>query len=499
VGDEARSEVTASRIVWAGGYRQPPTYHLPRWRARQNGREEEMPAGRFRPKLDGLDSEGSWSWQRNPFVGTQAFRGLIVLMMVLNSTDLKDDNNGIFEVTRDGPGRRALVRREGPRRHARGDRHLPSQAQRRGRVRETPVHRARRDERVRFHFRGRHRWLLRDVSPDDVRWLCDRLDRLTEEQWRDAFRAGGYSEDETTRYIAGSRRRSRAGRAIGSAPQSRRSRCRHARGVVGAPSCVGRARVPRSPLRAQGQESAPQSPADLPAAAAAAQAEAPAAHVANRADGHVHWDLYAQIASLGSAVTSMPLAAALGAMLAFRPRRRGTPPRSAPVIHTQIILAIVGAVVMLVVGASLARAFGIVGAASLIRYRAKIDDPKDAGVMLSALSIGLASGVGLYALAMFGTVFVLAVLWIVESFEPERHKAFMLTVATRIRQPCGPSSSGSCAGTSWSTSSGARRRRRSATRCKLPLERRTDRLSNAILALTPDEGTAVEWEEKKVK
>ena len=47
----------------------------------------------------------------------------------------------------------------------------------------------------------------------------------------------------------------------------------------------------------------------------------------------------------------------------------GTPPRSAPVIQTQIILAIVGAVVMLIVGSSLARAFGIVGVASLIRYR----------------------------------------------------------------------------------------------------------------------------------
>ena len=76
------------------------------------------------------------------------------------------------------------------------------------------------------------------------------------------------------------------------------------------------------------------------------------------------------------------------------------------VIETQIILAVVGALIMLVVGASLARAFGIVGAANLIRYRAKIDDPKDAVVMLSALAVGLASGVGLYALAGFGTLFI---------------------------------------------------------------------------------------------
>jgi hypothetical protein len=81
---------------------------------------------------------------------------------------------------------------------------------------------------------------------------------------------------------------------------------------------------------------------------------------------------------LAAAVVRLPLAGLLGAALALRPRRRGTPERSMPVIETQIVLAIVGALIMLVVGASLARAFGIVGAANLIRYRAKIDDPKDA-------------------------------------------------------------------------------------------------------------------------
>src|ERR687891_168773 len=106
-------------------------------------------------------------------------------------------------------------------------------------------------------------------------------------------------------------------------------------------------------------------------------------------------------AMVGVAILALPMAALLGTALAFRPRRRGTPPRSAPVIQTQIMLAIVGALVMFVVGQSLARAFGIVGAANLIRYRAKIDDPKDAVVMLTTLSLGLATGVELYGLAGF--------------------------------------------------------------------------------------------------
>src|SRR4051794_4394368 len=130
------------------------------------------------------------------------------------------------------------------------------------------------------------------------------------------------------------------------------------------------------------------------------------------------------------ALIALPFATVLGAALAFRPRRRGTPPRSAPVIQTQIILAVVGAGVMLIVGASLARAFGIVGAANLIRYRAKIDDPKDAVVMLSTLSLGLACGVELYGLAAFAALFLLGVLWAVESLEPERTKTFELKIST---------------------------------------------------------------------
>ena len=216
-------------------------------------------------------------------------------------------------------------------------------------------------------------------------------------------------------------------------------------------------------------------------------------------NGPAHWNLRAQLESIRVALVSLPLAAALGTGLAFRPRRRGTPERSAPVIQTQIILAIVGATVMLIVGASLARAFGIVGAASLIRYRAKIDDPKDAGVMLTALTVGLAAGVGLYALAIFGTVFVLAVLWVVESLEPESRKVFMLSVSTK--DP---------AGFKPQLEQTLRRHRlgfelrTSATEeisyeVSLPINKQTDRISNEILALDKTGETTVQWEEKKAK
>lgn len=138
-----------------------------------------------------------------------------------------------------------------------------------------------------------------------------------------------------------------------------------------------------------------------------------------------------QLPLLGKAAVSLPIAALLGAALAFRPRRTGTPQRDLEVIHTQIILGVVGALIMLVIGESLARAFGIVGAAGLIRYRASIHDPKDAGVMLATLGLGLASGVGLYLLAVAGALFLLLVLWIIESHPPKPRLRYRLKVACR--------------------------------------------------------------------
>ena len=204
-----------------------------------------------------------------------------------------------------------------------------------------------------------------------------------------------------------------------------------------------------------------------------------------------------QLEQLLDALYRLPLAAGLASVLALRPRRRGTPPRQPSVIQTQIILAIVGAVVMLVVGTSLARAFGIVGAAGLVRYRAKIDDPKDAGVMLSTLAIGLASGVGIWMLAVFTTVFVLAVAV---------DRRIVREGARRLRSEDRSEGSGRAhvrrveellarqpprVRDADDLQRGSR-----STRSRCPIDKKTDRLSNAILKIDPENATGVEWEEE---
>lgn len=154
---------------------------------------------------------------------------------------------------------------------------------------------------------------------------------------------------------------------------------------------------------------------------------------------------------------------------------------------------------MLIVGASVARAFAIVGAASLIRYRSKIDDPKDAGVMLSALAVGLACGVGIYALAAFATAFIVFVLWVIEAFEPQGLKTFELKIKAKDTVPLR-----NAAETLLRRWHIEYELRTSATEgltyeVKVPYGRRTDRMSNAILRLDPNAEIAVEWDEKGKK
>jgi MgtC family protein/uncharacterized protein DUF4956 len=199
---------------------------------------------------------------------------------------------------------------------------------------------------------------------------------------------------------------------------------------------------------------------------------------------------------LAAAAVRLPLAAALGTVLALRPRRRGSPSRRPVVIQTQIILAVVGAVIMLVVGASLARAFGIVGVASLVRYRSKIDDPKDAVVMLAALAVGLAAGVGLYALGVFSTLFIVATLAVLERFEP-RKRVFELSVRLGERTAeLRPRIEAVLSRFNVEHELRSASQEDVAYSVIAPYDIGTDQVTKALTALVPDGKGAVEWVEK---
>ena len=127
------------------------------------------------------------------------------------------------------------------------------------------------------------------------------------------------------------------------------------------------------------------------------------------------------------------LAAFLAALLAFRPRRGVSISRRNPyVAQTQILMAVVAGAMMMVVGDSAARAFGIFAAASLVRFRTNIRDPKEITVLLICLGVGLAAGVGRWDMAVILTLFVLLALAILEYFEVSQiFRAMEVTVKTR--------------------------------------------------------------------
>jgi len=203
--------------------------------------------------------------------------------------------------------------------------------------------------------------------------------------------------------------------------------------------------------------------------------------------------------SLQEALIAMPVAGLLGAALAFRPQRRGTPPRQPAVIQTQIILSLVGALVMLVVGASLARAFGIVGAASLVRYRAKVEDPKDAGIMLSCLGLGLAAGVGIYWVATFATFFILAVVWVLESLEPKTRKDFVLKIGGKDSPELRTAIERVLQNNKVHHELRAFAPEELTYAVKLPLSKKTDVITRSLMDVGGNDQLAVEWAEKKNK
>src|SRR5688572_27164539 len=253
---------------------------------------------------------------------------------------------------------------------------------------------------------------------------------------------------------------------------------------------------PMAPLLAQ--SAAPRQP-PAQATQPTPQATQPAAPAATPSEPFEAQELLEDFRTgLGHAAVRLPIAALFGTALALRPRRAGSPRRDAAVIETQIVLAIVGALIMLVVGASLARAFGIAGAANLIRYRAKIEDPKDAVVMLSTLAVGLAAGVGLFGIASIATGFLVITLWIIEGFETHA-RTFLVSVKLGD-------------GTSNRRAAVERILQRAKTVFELRTTSddelvylvnagasvKTEELSAALAALAPkDEKTQIEWKEEK--
>jgi hypothetical protein len=206
-GKEAQPETAAVRLMWALGYVTEVNYLVPCVhiegapepkrgtieRCENNGYANV----KFEARPEEVKRLETWQWANNPFSGTKEYKGMIVLMSLINNWDLKDDNNKILFV----PGS-----------NGRDELHyiisdLGATFGKTGglfsRNRNSPESYAKskfiegiEDGRVRLAYSGKNSELFKNITVEEVRWIGKLLSRLNEKQISDAFRAANYSEEE---------------------------------------------------------------------------------------------------------------------------------------------------------------------------------------------------------------------------------------------------------------------------------------------------------------
>lgn len=121
-------------------------------------------------------------------------------------------------------------------------------------------------------------------------------------------------------------------------------------------------------------------------------------------------DLVGEVFSLGGRLV---LAALLTVLISYR---RNMDRLRRNILEAHAFLGVAGALFIMIIGDQIERAIGLIGVATVIRYRYAIRDPKDAGTLLIALGLGMGCGAGLYGMSIAGAIFVLIISFLLDLF-----------------------------------------------------------------------------------
>lgn len=230
LGSEARPEVAASRFLWAVGYFTEEDYVLPKAPIEKfaSGRGKRFREGntlidaRFARKPGGQKRLAAWEWKHNPFVNTREFNGLRVMMAVLNSWDLKDENNAVYSdkkndrqvflVSDTGAsfGTNAVrAKNENGKGNAREFQKSKFIVKTTDRTVDfgTPAPATRLlvesgGTLAPLYFRRqRYLWIGRHIPRADAKWIGEMLGRLSHQQIVDAFTAAHFTPEEVDVYV----------------------------------------------------------------------------------------------------------------------------------------------------------------------------------------------------------------------------------------------------------------------------------------------------------
>ena len=194
LGKEAQPDTAANRLLWALGYETEICYLYPHLTIEGKGEFDNV---RLEARPSNVKRTGPWKWESNPFTNTPEFRGLKILMIMINNWDMKDTNNEILATRGDTTGEgelRYIISDLG------GSFGKTGGVISRSRNKPSDYEKARFIEKVNgdvinFHYGGKNKKLFENITVADARWLSERLKRLSDEQIKDAFRAANYSPE----------------------------------------------------------------------------------------------------------------------------------------------------------------------------------------------------------------------------------------------------------------------------------------------------------------
>ncbi len=128
-------------------------------------------------------------------------------------------------------------------------------------------------------------------------------------------------------------------------------------------------------------------------------------------------------------VLKLVVATAIGLVVtAVHRRHHGDKPLNKTFAQAQVLMCVAAALMMIIIGSNVARALGVAGGASLVRFRTPVEDPKDATILFLLLGLGMASGMGNFAVAGLGAAFLCLTLVGLDLMAEEKPRLMMLDV-----------------------------------------------------------------------
>ena len=229
LGPEAQAETVSSRLVWAVGYNAEESYYFdrihvdgmqPLSRGGKFVQGDSVTGARFEPRRKNVERGANWDWNKNPFKGTRELNGLKTMMVLLNNWDTFKKNNRVLKVKDSGEDVYTVTDLGATMGHAAGVGGGRSKNNVDDFARSRFVSKVKNGEvKYAYNLKPKKLGILSAIWPpyyfrqrtatkqmnkvpvQDAAWIGAQLSQLSDNQLRDTFRAAGYDQATTEKYV----------------------------------------------------------------------------------------------------------------------------------------------------------------------------------------------------------------------------------------------------------------------------------------------------------